>query len=489
MKERSKERMAELLLEDLLEQIRESEIVRRMLREMTSLPADELLETLRKGFEQLVAQEHGKIAGATDKPESPSPVRVEPEGETEENLRAGEVPIEPDLPFSPQPVAEASPSDNQLAEQVEEPGSVVKKDDGQGSVSSETTDSQVKKEESPAPPKKGAVELEKEIERHIQEIIWGRPKSKIEHKVSEDKAETARKESPVVPGQEAVSSPPSVQPLQRIPVQFTNDDAVYLHAVTRIWQGDEPAQLPFALSYQGIDGRTPVFAVDHDGLRFYLSKIDTTSMNISRTGELLMGKQETIHLQGFHQVILNELRSHGTLLPFEFGQVAQGRREFEEKVGGFVEELRHDVESVFETKWWTLTLSVLDSQVADVFGGEPSPTWRSRAEKRGSYGSVAGQKRFDIKVLERILNSEKRIAESVHETLKPLVARSDIDMVVGFGSGSSEEWKPILKSSYEVAEHQVAGFYKAILDLQMEHKPVKLMLGLAGEPETFSFVV
>ena len=100
--------------------------------------------------------------------------------------------------------------------------------------------------------------------------------------------------------------------------------------------------------------------------------------------------------------------------------------------------------------------------------------------------SNRNENRLDIKMLERILQKEKKIAESVHQTLEAIADRSDIDMMVGLTSGSSDEWKLILKASYEIPERRMQRFHRAIIDLQYDHMVFDLMLSLEGDREFYT---
>ncbi len=92
-----------------------------------------------------------------------------------------------------------------------------------------------------------------------------------------------------------------------------------------------------------------------------------------------------------------------------------------------------------------------------------------------------------MKTLERILNKQKRAAESIHEALQPYAERSDIDMMVSLQSGSSDDWKIILKASYELGTSMLNQFVRTVTDLQYQHFLMELMLSLTGNVESFSF--
>jgi hypothetical protein len=268
---------------------------------------------------------------------------------------------------------------------------------------------------------------------------------------------------------------------------FSDDDIIYVHGVARIPEREQPAEEPFMLEEKGIDGRSFAFAFDYEGMRFYLSKILPSIMSVSKTGMLLLGKQESLQARSAHESALNELRLHGILLPFAFGSLARGKDELMGKVDAVRDRLVEALEAVESTRWWVVKLFVLDARLAQIVGkGETTPVRRGRSVERMSYTKMPTPKKYDIKVLERILGKEKRIAESVHEELKNMAERSDIETIVGLGSGSSEDWKLILEASYEVKPGNQTKFFQAITDLQYRHLVIDLMLSVVGDAEPFS---
>lgn len=268
---------------------------------------------------------------------------------------------------------------------------------------------------------------------------------------------------------------------------FSDDDIIYVHGVAGIPDREQPAEEPFMLEEKGIDGRSFAFAFDYVGMRFYLSKILPSIMSVSKTGMLLLGKQESLQARSAHEATLNELRLHGILLPFAFGTLARGKDELMGKVDAVRERLVEALEAVQSTRWWVVKLYVLDARLAQIVGkGETTPVRRGRSVERMSYTKMPTPKKYDIKVLERILGKEKRIAESVHEELKNTAERSDIETIVGLGSGSSEDWKLILEATYEVKAGNRTKFFQTVTDLQYRHLVIDLMLSVAGDAEPFS---
>jgi hypothetical protein len=271
----------------------------------------------------------------------------------------------------------------------------------------------------------------------------------------------------------------------RIPVELADDDWLYFHGVSPLSGSEEAAPKPFMMEEKGIDNREFAFALDRGGLRFYLSKIVPGSINVSKNGTVLLNKPDSLRLRGVHAGILNDLRVYGVVLPFEFGTVALGKSHLLNRIDGNLSDMARAVVELAHTKVWHLTVSMLDARLAQMLGIEkPAP---QRERDRPSYQQVPQQHRIDIKTMERILNRQKSLAESVHEEISQIAESAKVEMMVGLSSGTSDDWKPILKSKYEVHPRWVPRLNRAVTDLQYRHMLFDLMLALSGEREYYSF--
>jgi hypothetical protein len=476
MKERSKERYSELMMEELLDHLSRNENVKKMLGEMISMPVLDLIAMLVKDFEKIVEQRSRQstdslvdsvkkmrtlpqdVENLLESPSSGVRSRAESDGSTGPSADSST-----DIPFSTK-VSHPGISSRQ------QPTSGEREQFGVGDMPQ--------------------VETSDEFRGEVKDVHPGRNVEAPTGAASEKILADEDADGDIENHHEDLTGPDSHHQKHkslRIPNNFADEDMVYVHAVTRVPEGESSERMPFMLEEKGIDQRNFAFAFDFDGLRFYLSKIIPTQMNVSKTGVLLQGKQESMQLRGVHENILNDLRIHGVLLPFAFGTVARNKADFLEKIDSHIANLRDAVDELTATTWWTLSIFVLDSRIAQLFGENKAFAGRPRERERESYTTPAPSKKLDIVVLERMLQKEKKIAEVVHKTLSTIADRSDIDMMVGLESGASEDWKIILKASYEVPAGKLHAFNRAVTELQYDHILFDLMLSVEGNREAYSF--
>lgn len=456
MKERSRERIARLLLEELFAELGEDADVLRMLGDLSSLPPDVVVGRLSADVIEAIARRREEALAEAAAVPPPPAIPPEPP---------------PVLP-PPQPETPASP------------------------VAEAPRPAEPEPPEPPSPPPPAAVEAEPPVSPAEPagpegSFFWGELESVIrKERTSGTAPPEGKPEEPPKAGEEEYTGSLAEADAGelRTAVEFGDEDTVYVHAVAMVPETQTPAEVPYMLEEKGIDRRAFAFAFDYEGMRFYLSRVMPNVMNVSKTGVLLLSKQESLEAVATHESALNELRLHGMLLPFAFGTIARGRDDLMSKVDDHRQRLTQALEAMEATRWWVVKLSVLDARIAQLVGkDEPPPARRGRTVERTSYTKTPVPKKFDIKVLERILGKEKRIAESVHEELKNTADRSDVDMIVGLGSGSSDDWKQILTASYEVQASGRMKFFRTVADLQYRHLTIDLMLSVAGDAEPFAF--
>ncbi len=504
MKERSKDRRAELLLEELFEQLAERENVKAMLGDLTALPLDEVVDSLLNDFELAIARRqvealkarvsrHEKTAGrnepatpaapAQTKTESPKPPVAPPSQNSDVDTKASK------------PVDKQTSAPPKKSEQTTPPTVPPKpSEEARSPAKSEKTHKEapiVEAKQKASPDIKSSSFWEK-LEQEIKSgplSDHGRPP--VSPPASDDKHQEfeleEEEEDDTFDSDSPGLSTASSKEL-RSPCAFTDDDDVYVHAVTAIPHHEQPSATPFMLEEKGINSKEFAFALDYEGLRFYLSKVPST-LSMSKVGILLLGKQESIELRGVHESILNDLRLHGILLPLEFGTIARGRDALLGKIDKHHDKLLDALDKTTATTWWLVSLFVLDAKIAQLVNKDDAPVPRVRTVERTSYSKTPVAKKYDIKLLERMLSKEKKLAESVHEELKKNAARSDVDMMVGLGSGSSEDWKLILRASYEAPGSAAIKLFRGITDLQYHHMMFDLMLSVSCDTEPFVFDV
>jgi hypothetical protein len=284
----------------------------------------------------------------------------------------------------------------------------------------------------------------------------------------------ARKETEVSPRHHIVA---------KQAIEIPEEASFYCHGVGGIPPDDKPAVKPFLLEEKGIDGQRLAFAWDYGNLRFYLSMMHEENVAVGRDGTLLLPKQDSIRLRGVHESIMNDLRLHGILLPFPFGTVVHAWSGAQKKLIGNIPRLLPALDKLQKTRKWTLTVSALDSRFAEL---QQNPTLEKRREldrHRISYSSAAGTRRIDVRELERVLNKQRRVAEGIHKELSTVADRTEVQTIVSLQSGSSEEWKQILRATYEISPTMITRFHRMVTEVQYEHILLELMIALTGDVE------
>ncbi len=283
--------------------------------------------------------------------------------------------------------------------------------------------------------------------------------------------------------------PDSVPLTQRHRESFDfEEQQAYLHGVSLIPLQDSPSPKPFLIGEQGLDPRSSMFAVDHAGMRFYLSELSQDSFSVSKNGLLLLNKADSIRLRGGHERILNRLRIHTMLLPAEFGTAVLGMDDLERRVEFRLHALLEFVLDLGKTTMWRVTASVMDDNVKRFLGDDPAPQRASRREAEQGRHAAPG-KRIDVKSLERLLTREKKIAESILDILAPMAESHRIEHLVNLGSGRSEDWKPILTAVFTCAPGQSRHFFRAVVEVETVHSVVEPMLRVTGTTESFSLLM
>jgi hypothetical protein len=266
------------------------------------------------------------------------------------------------------------------------------------------------------------------------------------------------------------------------------DQQSYVYGVSLIPLSDSPSPTAFLLNEKGLDLRTRVFAVDHAGMRFFMSELYSDSFSLSKNGMLLLNKADSLRLRGVHERIVNRLRLNGHILPAEFGTGVLGRQDFSRRMEIRLHAILECVLELAKTTTWHLCALVLDDRVQQLVGAEPAPPRSGRQESDRGRHSVPA-KRIDVKALERLLTREKKIAEGILDSLAPFAEKHRVEQMVNLGSGRSEEWKPILKADLMLAPGQSQRLFRAVVDVEVANAMIEPMLRVTGSTENFSLLV
>jgi hypothetical protein len=271
---------------------------------------------------------------------------------------------------------------------------------------------------------------------------------------------------------------------ERTPCTF-EDELAYVHAVALVPFADSTSADPYLLEESGLEDERHVMVIDIAGLRFYLSLIHADAPSVSKSGLLLLAKQDALRMRYDHERVLNNLRLRGLLLPAEFGTVVRGRDELLHRVDVRHSALLELVVHLSAVERWELSASVLDAKLIRVIGGGGRGS-REPAHQSGRSRGTRGGKRLDVQTLERLLNREKKLAQSILESVAAAADRHTVEFQIGLGGGMSDDWKPILRAGFTVSATNLPRFHQAIVEAQNLHPLEQPMLHLTGTNESFS---
>jgi hypothetical protein len=236
---------------------------------------------------------------------------------------------------------------------------------------------------------------------------------------------------------------------------------------------------------EGVERGSEIFAIDHAGIRFFLSLLRNPEAGISKAGMLLLGKQESIKHRGVHERLVNALRLQSLILPAEAGTVVLGRQDLLRRVDFRLSALFEVLLGLSTLSAWRVSAYVLDTQVQKMLPAEASPARSSRHDAERAR-VPSSSKKTDIKTLERLLTREKKLAEAILQKLITAADHHTVEAMVNLGSGSSEDWKPILKASFDVPTSRFGQFARAVVECQDVNAMFDPMLAVAGGPGSFS---
>jgi len=271
---------------------------------------------------------------------------------------------------------------------------------------------------------------------------------------------------------------------RHIPYSF-DEQLAYVLAASLIPMFDSPSVTPFSLDGIGLDGGTDLFALDHAGMRFYLSLLKDQDASVSKSGMLLLNKQDTLKHRAQHERIINTLRVSSLIIPAESGTVVRGKADLLRRVDFRLHALLEILLNLSKNTAWRMQVSVLDNRIQQILPADTTPASSGRREpERGRV--TAPNKRTDVKTLDRLLTREKKLAETILQAISSAADSHEIEYLIGLTGGTSDAWKVILKAVFQVQQPRYSQFARAVAECQEMHAVADPMIVLAGDTESFS---
>jgi hypothetical protein len=237
------------------------------------------------------------------------------------------------------------------------------------------------------------------------------------------------------------------------------------------------------LKLKGIDKSNHIFLLDYGDVRFYLNKLNKSDYTLDKLGKPMLASQQMESYKLEHEKLLNVLRKNEVLVSLPLWTIIQGREHIISTVEDRYVEFLRSLIDVHDAVDWDVEIFALDEHIAILPSIVDTP--KERTTQREAKHPAG--KKIDMKLLEKVIFREKRLAQEIHNQLLVLAARSKIDHMIRLDSALIDDWKSILSVRYVVNKDKRKAFFQAIAQMQSENAEFELMMRVSSPTVRFSF--
>jgi hypothetical protein len=238
------------------------------------------------------------------------------------------------------------------------------------------------------------------------------------------------------------------------------------------------------LKLKSADKINDIFLLDYGDIRLFLNKLDINNYSLDKLGKPSLNSSLLGHYRFEHEKLLNILRKNELLVPLPLWTVIQKRENIINIVEDKYVQLLRALIDVHDALDWDIELFVLDEHIANHPSMIDSP--KSRITQRDAKHHIG--KITDVRLLEKIIFREKRLAQDIHSQLLVLAAKFKIDHMIRIDSAMIDDWKSILSVRYNVNKDKRKTFFNSIAKLQSETAEFEVMIRVSSPTVRFSLV-
>ena len=237
------------------------------------------------------------------------------------------------------------------------------------------------------------------------------------------------------------------------------------------------------LKLKGTDKSSNIFLLDYGDVRFYLNKLNALDYTLDKLRKPTLTSQQVENYKFEHEKLLNVLRKNEVLVPLPLWTIIQGREHIINIVEDRYVELLRALIDVHDAVDWDVEVFAHDDHIASLPAISDTPKGRTaQRESRHPAG-----KKIDMKLLEKVIFREKRLAQEIHNRLLVLAVRSKIDHMIRLDSALIDDWKSILSVRYVIGKDKRKAFFQTIAQLQTENEEFELMMRVSSPTVRFAF--
>ena len=268
-------------------------------------------------------------------------------------------------------------------------------------------------------------------------------------------------------------------------IELKPDDWLYLYGFSYAPDSTGKGFPSKKLALTGIDRKNNIFLLDYGDIRFYMNKMAVDDYPLDKSGKPMIASTRLSQIKFEHEKILNILRTEDVIVTYPPWSIVQNRESFISNVEDRYVELLRGLIDAHDAIEWNVEVFAYDNhmiKLPSIVQEVKVRTTHREAKHRTSNGK-------DVKLLERLMMSEKKFAQEIHSQLLLHSTKAKIDFMIRLDNAFMDDWKSILSSRYTVGKEKRKIFCNTISNLQKEYEEYKLMFHISNPNVHLSFLL
>lgn len=237
------------------------------------------------------------------------------------------------------------------------------------------------------------------------------------------------------------------------------------------------------LSLKGIDGVHNVFMIDYGDIRLYVNKIIAGDFTLDKSGKPILTTTKSALFKYDHERILNLLRSEDLIMSLPFWTVIQGHERIINRIEDHYVEMLRILIDIQDAVEWDVEVFAFDRHISEMPSIAEETTGRASNRETKHPAGRGG----DMKLQDKVMIREKRIAQDIHNSLLLSASKAKIDHIIRLDNAVLDDWKSILAARYTVGRDRRKMFCQGIRTVQKQYEEFQLMIRVSNPNIRYAF--